>query len=66
MMDKFRELFLKRLTEDSESQDRRRKGFNQAIFDKEEGFAVWSKTRLEMVMDAFDNAVKDMKRNENG
>jgi hypothetical protein len=64
MIDKFREMFLKRLTEDSESQDRRRKGFNQAIFDIDEGYAIFNGTDLSMVMTAFDDAVKDMKRSE--
>lgn len=57
---KLREQFLKRLTIDSESKDRRRKGYNQAIFNAEKGYAIWSSTDLEMVMDKFDAAVKDL------
>lgn len=55
----FRLIFLKYLTEDSETNDARRKDFNQAIFDKDEGWAVWSETTLNMVMNAYDAAVKE-------
>lgn len=58
----FRELFLKRLTIDSDTQDRRRKEFNQAIFDKDEGWACFYRTDLDMVMDKFDLAVEDLKK----
>ena len=58
--EKLRELFLFYLTTDSETHDARRKDFNQAIFDAEEGFACWSRTDLDMVMDKFDRAVKEM------
>jgi hypothetical protein len=61
-MDKFRELFLKRLTIDSETQDKRRKEFNQAIFDKDEGWACFNGTDLEMIMDKFDLAIEDLKK----
>lgn len=63
-----RELFIKRMTVDSETTDRRRKDFNQAIFhfdddEPEKGsYAVWSETTLEMVMQCFDDAVKDWRR----
>lgn len=55
-------LFINRLTRDSESQDRRRKEFNQAIFDKDEGWACFSNTDLEMVMDKFELALSDYKK----
>jgi hypothetical protein len=57
-----REEFLRLLTEDSETSDRRRKEFNQAIFDKERGFACFNGTDLSMVMDKFDQAVKNLGR----
>ena len=40
--------------------DRRRWDANQPIFNREEGWAVWSRTDLDMVMDAFDAAVRDL------
>ena len=56
--DKLRGLFLKYLTQDSETQDARRRDFNQAIFDAEEGWAVFNGTNLSMVMEKFDKAVR--------
>ena len=61
-IEQFRELFLKRLTIDSESQDKRRKEFNQAIFDKDEGWACFNGIDLEMIMDKFDLAIEDLKK----
>ena len=61
-IEQFRELFLKRLTIDSETQDKRRKEFNQAIFDKYEGWACFNGTDLEMIMDKFDLAIEDLKK----
>lgn len=80
-----RELFIKRMTTDSDHNDRRRKDFNQAIFhyeDDEEIDAwneecekyglpkkkygithpVWSQTTMEMVLQCFDDAVKDWRK----
>lgn len=80
-----RELFIRRMTEDSETDDRRRKDFNQAIFhyESEESvdcwnaecekfgfqkkshggtYAVWSEMDMDMVLQCFDNAVKDWRR----
>ncbi len=51
-----RDVFLKYLTEDSETKDARRKEFNQAIFNAQEGWAVFNGTDLEMVMAKFDKA----------
>lgn len=48
-----RELFLKRLTEDSED--------NYSIFDAEEGFARYNGTDLEMILEKFDSAIEDYK-----
>lgn len=55
-----RATFLELLTVDSEVKDRRRRGFNQAIFAPEEqgGYAVFNGTSLDMVMEKFDGAVK--------
>jgi hypothetical protein len=53
-----RATFLRLLTVDSPHRDRRRKDYNQAIFDPEQGWAVFSGTDLGMVMSAFDRAVK--------
>ena len=53
-----RELFLKYLTEDSKTKDRRKKEYNQAIFDKVDGFAIFNGTDLGMVIDKFDIALK--------
>jgi len=52
-----RELFLGYLTVDSETHDARRKDFNQAIFDVKEGWAVFNRTDLSMVMEKFDKAL---------
>ena len=80
-----RELFIIRMTVDSDHNDRRRKDFNQAIFhyeSKEEvdawnekceifglpkkkyeqTYAVWSEMDMDMVLQCFDNAVKDWRK----
>ena len=80
-----RELFIKRMTVDSDHNDRRRKDFNQAIFryeDKEEvdawnkdcekyglskkkynnTYPVWSEMDMDMVLQCFDDAVKDWRK----
>ncbi len=59
-----RACFLKYLTVDSDTHDRRRKDYNQAIFDDEKGFAVFNGTDLDMVMDKFDLALKSFKEGE--
>ena len=56
--DDLRDEFLRLLTEDSATHDRRRSDYNQALFDKEQGWAIWSSTDLDMVMDKFDRAVR--------
>ena len=61
-MSTHREQFIKTLTVDSESQDRRRRGFNQAIFDPNDGLAVWTSTDLDMVLLAYDNATKRLEK----
>jgi hypothetical protein len=57
---KLRNLFIKYLTQDSEIKDRRRKEFNQAIFDAEKGFANYCETDLDMVLEKFDKAVEKL------
>ena len=60
-----RELFIKRMTIDSEHNDRRRKDYNQAIFcdyGRGEHEAVWNETTMEMVLQCFDDAVKDWRK----
>ena len=65
-----RELFIKRMTIDSNHNDRRRKDFNQAIFnwweedetDPSKTFACWTNMSMDMVLQCFDDAVKDWRR----
>lgn len=52
-----RALFVHYLTADSATKDRRRRAFNQAIFNAKGGWAIWSSTDLEMVMSKFDKAI---------
>ena len=54
-----RELFVKYLTQDSAIQDARRREYNQAIFDAEEGWAVFCGTDLDMVLEKFDKATRE-------
>ena len=60
-----RELFIKRMTIDSEHNDRRRKDYNQAIFcdyGRGEHEQVFCGTTMEMVLQCFDDAVKDWRK----
>lgn len=60
--DAFRSLLIKRMTVDSETKDRRSKNYNQAIFGyRSDGdtFPCFSPMDMDMVLEAFDNAVKD-------
>lgn len=65
-----RELFIKRMTEDSDHNDRRRKDFNQAIFHyddekykaPENTYQVWCEMTMDMVLQCFDDAVKDWRK----
>ena len=63
---KLRDLFIKRMTVDSETQDRRRRDYNQAIFAYEDNgantYQVWDSMDLDMVLQCFDDAVKDWRR----
>lgn len=55
-----RKEFVKFLTRDSETTDRRRREFNMAIFDRYQGYAIWTGTDLSMVMEKFDKAVESV------
>jgi hypothetical protein len=59
-IDVIRREFFRLLTEDSETTDARRKEFNQAIFNAEKGWACFNNTSLDMVMDKFEMAVKNI------
>ena len=60
MSETHREAFLRLLTEDGDTHDRRRKTYNQAIFrpEAEGGRSIWSSTDLDMVLDKYDRATK--------
>lgn len=60
MYEELRAAFMKRLTVDSARNDRRGRGYNQAIFDAEEGWARFNGTDLGMILDKFDAAVADI------
>ena len=67
-----RELFIKRMTVNSDHSGRRRKDYNQAIFgwwseDKAEAdpaktFPVWSNMSMDMVLKCFDDATQDWRK----
>lgn len=61
-LDAIRAEFVRLLTEDGPTNDRRRRDFNQAIFRLPEGYAVWTSTDLDMVLEKFDKAVKNVGR----
>lgn len=56
--------FVKLLTTDGPTKDRRRREFNQAIFAAADkgGWAVFNGTDLEMVLTKFDRAVRRIDR----
>lgn len=54
--------FVRLLTVDSSHHDRRKSDFNQAIFDAKEGWACFTGTDLDMVLEKFDRAVKNVRR----
>ena len=63
--DELRELFIRRMTEDSETTDRRRTDYNCAIFGYRENgstYQVWSYMDMDMVLKCFDDAIKDWRR----
>ena len=57
---RLRDEFLRLLVTDSDHHDRRRKDYNQAIF-MDNGRAIWTETDLPMVMDKFDQAVRNLR-----
>lgn len=60
---KLKKLFINRMTKDSDHHDRRRKDYNQAIFFFNDYSKEWEQvfygTTMEMVLQCFDDAVKD-------
>ena len=69
-IEKLRRLFIRRMTVDSEHNDRRRKDYNQSIFgwadknetDPSKTFQCWADTDMAMVLQCFDDAVYDWRR----
>jgi hypothetical protein len=61
--EKLRAEFLRLLTEDGPTRDRRRKDYNQAIFSDAEhgGYSIWSSIDLDMVMEKFDRAMRNLR-----
>ena len=57
-----RDEFLRLLTQDGETRNPRRREYNAAIFDAEEGWAVFIGTNLDMVMEKFDRAIRNVAR----
>ena len=67
MAGELRAEFMRLLTTDSDTHDRRRKDYNQAIFHPKDGTwfaggAIWSSTDLDMVMEKFDKAVRNLEK----
>lgn len=87
--EELKRLFIKRMTEDSETKDRRRKDFNQAIFSyysdeyieetnkysekykldsfkvkPGDTYPVWDEITMDMVLQCFDDAVKDWRKSQ--
>lgn len=56
-----RDEFVRLLTTDSATSDRRRRDYNQAVF-LPDGAPVWSSTTLDMVLAAYDKAVRNVAR----
>lgn len=59
--DALRAEFVRLLTEDGPTSDRRRRDYNQAVF-MADGQPVWSSTSLDMVLDKFDAAARRLRR----
>ena len=67
-----RELFIKRMTVDSDHHDRRKRDYNQSIFswweeDREDAdpaktFQCWHNMNMAMVLQCFDDAVVDWRK----
>lgn len=65
-LEQFKKMFVKRMTKDSETNDKRRKDYNQAVFSydvyKQEYRQAWNEVTLSMILRCFDDAVKDYRR----
>lgn len=61
-VEELRKEFVRLMTVDGTTHDRRRRDYNQAIFDPDQGWAVFVDTDLFMVLDKFDAAVKSLDR----
>lgn len=59
---RLRDEFVRLLTTDSETNDMRRREFNQALF-MADGEQVWTKVTLSMVLEKYDKAVRALSRN---
>lgn len=62
-----REEFVRLLTENGPTTDRRRRDFNQALFFPEDdpqfpGRPVWDRIDLYMVLNAYDQAIKNLNK----
>lgn len=62
-----RDEFVRLLTVDSPHDNTRRRDFNEAVFMPMDGqtwsgHAIWTQTTLDMVLDKFDKAVKNLAR----
>lgn len=71
VISELRDLFIKRMTVDSDHSDSRRKDYNQAIFSwwedeenkiPENTFPCWTPMTMDMVLQCFDDAVKDWRK----
>ena len=64
VIEKMREVFIKRMTVDSKHNDKRKRDFNQAIFMysdyNEEWVQCFNGTSMEMVLQCFDSATEDL------
>ena len=57
---RLRDAFIKYLTVDGETQDARRKEFNQRLFNPKEGWQCWDRIDFNMIMEKFDKSVKEV------
>lgn len=60
-LDELRDEFVRLMTTDSSEQDRRKRDFNQALFDMATGESLWAPcVDMEMVLEKFDKAVRNL------
>lgn len=64
ILHELRTRFVELMTVDGDTTDRRRKGYNQAIFNPQSGTPIWVPTDgyLWMVLEKFDRAVKEVSK----